>query len=127
MKEIPERTLQVIYKLSKVDPAVKSIAVAKELGITRPDVFRALKGLKTFGYIDQKPYGKLNLTEKGRARAEKMLLLHQGMTQVFTQTAGLTEAEAAPIIYSVENVLSEEAVNKIIRTLRERGILPTEE
>ncbi|MDR0696985.1 MAG: metal-dependent transcriptional regulator [Christensenellaceae bacterium] len=122
MKETPERILHVIYKLSLENQLLKSIAIAKKLGITRPDVFRSIKLLKNYGYIYQKPYGKIALTEKGRVRAEKIHRLHKGLLVALTNHVGLATDEASEAAYSAEHILSESAIDKILALLIKLGL-----
>jgi Mn-dependent DtxR family transcriptional regulator len=117
MKETPERILHVIYKLSLENQLLKSVAIAKKLGITRPDVFRSLKLLKTYGFIYQKPYGKIALTEKGRVRAEKIHRLHRGLVSALTNYVGFEGDEASEAAYSAEHILSESAIDKVLALL----------
>ncbi|MDR2266322.1 MAG: metal-dependent transcriptional regulator [Christensenellaceae bacterium] len=117
MKETPERILHVIYKLSLDNQLLKSVSIGKKLGLTRPDVFRSLKLLKNCGYVYQKPYGKIALTEKGRDKAEKMHRIHRGLVEFLSKMVGLSPDEASATAYSAEHILSESAIDKIIELL----------
>ncbi|MDR3186402.1 MAG: metal-dependent transcriptional regulator [Christensenellaceae bacterium] len=117
MKETPERILQVIYKLSLEDELLKSVEIGKRLELSRPDVFHAVKLLKGWGYVAQKRYGKIALTEKGREKAEKMQRIHRGLIQFFSHVVGLSEAESSAAAFSAEHVLSDNAMNKILDAL----------
>jgi len=115
VKETPERFLQSIYSLSeKGKYSIKSVDVGKTLGLSRPDVFRALKALKVFGYINQKPYGKITLSERGKEKAEQMLKIHEVLTSLFTNALGLSQTEAEMTSYKIENILSDSAITKIV-------------
>ncbi|HOK81843.1 MAG TPA: metal-dependent transcriptional regulator [Clostridia bacterium] len=114
MKETLERYLQTIYSLGSNGQAVKSVDVSRALGVSRPDVFRALKTLKLCGYIEQKPYGKIVLTSKGSCKAEQMLKVHKIISDFFVKEIGLTRADAEANAYKIEHILSDTAINKII-------------
>lgn len=118
MKETPERFLQIIYTLSdNGENAIKSVDVGKELGLNRPDVFRAIKALKMFGYIDQQPYGKVALTDKGKEKAEQIIKIHDVLAGLFVNALGLGRAEAEQTAFKIEHILSDSAIKNIIEKL----------
>jgi|GEM_PF-1632055 Mn-dependent transcriptional regulator len=120
MKETPERFLETLYVLSKKgEEAVKSVEVGKSLGLNRPDVFRSLKAIKSFGYIDQKPYGKIILTAKGREKAERIIKIHEALGWLLKEYLGLPEEESECAAYKVEHIISDAAANKMLEKIDE--------
>ncbi len=115
MKDSVEKYLQIIYTLSQKTTAIRSIEVGNILGVTRSDVFRALKTLKLCGYINQKPYGKLELTQKGIQSAERVVLAHKAIIKYFVETLELDPQEAEANAYKIEHALSDAAIDQILK------------
>ncbi len=115
MKDSVEKYLQIIYSLSQKTTAIKSIEIGNILGVTRPDVFRALKTLKLCGYINQKPYGKIELTQKGKLCAERVALVHKAIVKFFIESLELEPQEAEANAYKVEHNLSDTAIDQILK------------
>ncbi|MFI3228930.1 MAG: metal-dependent transcriptional regulator [Bacillota bacterium] len=114
MKDSVERYLQIIYTLSQKATAIKSIEVGNILGVTRSEVFRALKTLKLCGYINQKPYGKIELTEKGKQSAERVATIHLAIKEFFVDKLFLDNEDAEANAYKIEHNLSDTAIEKIV-------------
>ena len=67
------RYLITIYRLSEGESPVSSTSIANGLGITRPSVSTMLNQLMKKDLIRKERYGKVHLTEKGAAIAEKLV------------------------------------------------------
>ncbi|MBU3912782.1 MAG: metal-dependent transcriptional regulator [Nanoarchaeota archaeon] len=67
-----EDYLRTILEISESSSSVKNIDIAKSLKISKPSVSEMLRKLKKDGLIEFQPYSKINLTRKGRARAERV-------------------------------------------------------
>lgn len=114
MKVTIEKYLMTIYALSEANESVRSIEVGHKLGVNRPDVFRAVKCLKIFGYINQKPYGKIALTEKGIKKAKQLKEIHSIITNIFIEKLSLTLHDAEANASRIEHILSDSAIEKIL-------------
>lgn len=68
--------LETILILSKQNPVVRSIDIAKELSYSKPSVSVAMKNLRTREYITVSEEGHIELTEEGKMLAETVYERH---------------------------------------------------
>lgn len=66
-----EEYLKTIYILSKTEKEIRVTDIAKKLGITKPSVNRAIKGLKTLNLLNYETYGNISLTAEGEKYHKK--------------------------------------------------------
>ncbi len=108
--ESVEMYLEAILELEARNSVVRSVDIARFLGVTKPSVNRAMTNLKNEGYIRQEPYGDITFTEKGRSKAASIHELHHVITDFLVRSlsisADLAEADACRI----EHVISPEVV-----------------
>ena len=69
MHESGEMYLETILILKNKNEYVRSIDIARQLGFSKPSVSRGIGILKTDGYITVNDKGYIDLTDKGRDRA----------------------------------------------------------
>jgi len=115
--ESNEMYLEAILELEAKNSAVRSVDVARFLGVTKPSVNRAMANLKKDGYILQEPYGEITFTKKGRNKAQKIHEFHHVITDFLVNSLGididLAEADACRIehIISTETLAAMKAYN----------------
>ena len=63
VSESLEMYLEAILELEAKNSVVRSVDIARFLGVTKPSVNRAMSNLKKEGYINQEPYGDIAFTE----------------------------------------------------------------
>ena len=102
LQESGEMYLETILILSKSGKDVRSVDVSEYMGFSKPSVSRAIGLLKSGGYVTMDKGGHLELTEEGRAVAEKHTLLAQ-----FLMTLGVDEATATEDACKMEHVISD--------------------
>ena len=73
--------LETIYVLGK-SGAVRSLDVAEHMGYSKPSVSRAVKLLKSGGFILVDAEGYITLTEEGEEVAEKIFERHTLLTKL---------------------------------------------
>lgn len=113
MKESGENYLETIYNLYKANGIVKAIDISNELGVSRPSVFKASRILMDEGLITQEHYGNIELTKKGKLRAEEIILKHKNITKFLTLTLELSQEEAEVNACKIEHIITPEAMNRI--------------
>ena len=69
ISESVEMYLEAILELEAKNSVVRSVDIARFLGVTKPSVNHAMTNLKNEGYILMEPYGDIVFTEKGRETA----------------------------------------------------------
>lgn len=86
--------------------------IASELGVKAPSAVRAMHELKTLGYVEQEPYGGVNLTKSGLAVAKSVFGRHT-LLKSFLMQLGVSAENANEDACSIEHVLSSETLDKI--------------
>ena len=110
--ESGEMYLETIYTLSKQSDFVRSIDICEEMGFSKPSVSRAMKLLKTDGYIEMEATGRITLTQKGLDVATKIYDRHTVLTEFFTKL-GISEETAVDDACKIEHVISDETFEAI--------------
>lgn len=105
MKESAQNYLETILLLEKSNGVVRSIDVAKTLGVTKPSVSRAMGKLKDAGLIEMDENNKIVFTKKGKKEAEAILEKHETVMQFLMMTTDVSEEvareDAAKISYAM--------------------------
>lgn len=107
-----EDYLEAIFVLGVSGNEVKSSDVAAELRVSRPAVNKAMGELVERGFINKETYGKITLTELGKAEAERVYKRHN-LLHDFLMMIGVSEATAALDCCKIEHFVSEETVKKL--------------
>ena len=110
--ESQEMYLETILKLTEKKGNVRSVDVADEIGYSKPSVSRAVGIMKKDGHIVVHADGSIELTEKGRNKAENVLERHKSLTAAFVKI-GLDRQAAEENACRVEHVITEEAFETI--------------
>jgi len=116
MKESGEMYLETVYVLSKSIDCVRAVDVAKELGVSKPSVSRALKILKDGGFLIVDPNGGISLSDIGSEYAVKIYERHTLLTELFV-SFGVDEKTASEDACRIEHVISDISVMKIKNAL----------
>ena len=93
IQESAEMYLETIHVLSQKLENVRSIDICRKMGFSKPSISRAMKNLKTEGYIDIDSNGFITLKEKGLAIADKIYERHKSLTDFFI-SIGVSPATA---------------------------------
>lgn len=120
--ESGEDYLEAIYVLDSRQSIVKSVDVAKYLGVSKPSVFRALSNLESMGYISKENYGDIKITTDGKARAKEILLKHNALKTFLIEVLGVSEDNAEKDACKIEHDLSDETKDKLLEYLKNNGI-----
>jgi len=111
--------LRTIYKFNDGE-GVKSIILAKELGISKPSVSEMLKKLASKNLVKIKPYSKIFLTEKGRKLAEKHFDSHYIIKRFMKHIIKHTEQKAEEETRKISHLLSPETIETIENLMKDR-------
>lgn len=110
MKESGEMYLESIYVLCSEKTSVRSIDVAEHMNYSKPSVSRAVGLLKKDGYIEVDKDGYINLTDSGKAMANKIFERHTLLTKMLV-SLGVPNEVASEDACRMEHVISEETFN----------------
>lgn len=105
--ESGEMYLETILILQQKNAKVRSIDISEEMQFSKPSVSRAVKLLRTNGYINVDPYGYITFTDKGREVAEEIYDRHNVLTECLI-SLGVSEEIAAKDACKIEHDISRE-------------------
>ncbi|MFU0828549.1 MAG: HTH dtxR-type domain-containing protein [Lachnoclostridium sp.] len=117
MYESGENYLETILILTKRNGTVRSVDIARELGFSKPSVSRAVGILKEEGLIVVDDSGHIQLTSKGKEKAESVYDRHKHLTSFLMETAGVSHERAEEDACRIEHIISEETYQGIKRFL----------
>jgi Mn-dependent DtxR family transcriptional regulator len=115
--ESGEMYLETILVLQKEKANVRSIDISNEMHFSKPSVSRAVKTLKTNGYINVDDNGYITFTDKGKAIAEDIYDRHQVLTSCLI-LLGVPEDLAAKDACKIEHDLSPETFAAIKKYMK---------
>lgn len=99
---------------------VRSIDIAKELGVTRPSVCTAMKKLREMKLIRDDEAGVIQLTKTGKKLAEEVVKKHT-LIKNFLISIGVNERTAASEACKIEHAIGDETCERL-RELYERKL-----
>ena len=122
MYESGENYLETILMLKKEKGIVRSIDVAREMNFSKPSVSRAMGILREEGCIVMEKDGHIELTDKGRAKAEGIYERHRLLTLFLEKIAGVSAEVAEKDACKMEHILSEETIAGLKAYLEQQEI-----
>ena len=109
-----EDYLEAVLVLQKNHGAVRSIDVARRVGVSKASVSYAVSALREGGFLTVDSDYVLHLTETGRNVAEKIYERHQFFTEQFI-AAGVDPEIAERDACRIEHAISQDTFEKILR------------
>ena len=107
-----EDYLEAMLILQEEHGYIRSIDIARHLGITKPSVSYAVKRLKESGYINMDPNGPITFAEPGLKIAKEIYERHKTLTS-FLEMLGVSAEQAENDACEVEHVISDESYKAI--------------
>ena len=107
-----EDYLETILVLQKKRGMVRSVDVARHLGVSKPSVCHAVAVLQEGGFLAVDGDHFLHLTEQGRIIAEKIYERHRFFTDRLIE-AGVDPKTAETDACRIEHVISEETFRRL--------------
>ena len=118
-RESAEDYLEAILIIGKEKGKVRSIDVAKYLGITKPSVSVAMKNLRNEGFIDVDEKGLLSLLPPGEEIANKTYEKHVTLRDMLI-SLGVNKETATLDACRMEHVISEESFKALKEHAKEK-------
>ncbi len=84
----------IIYELGNTGNAVRSIDIAKSLGVKKASISLMLPNLIDEGLIEKKENGFITFTKSGASMASELYLQYLTLHRFFTQTLGSSDTNA---------------------------------
>lgn len=107
--ELVEDYVELIDDLIADGGEARQVDIAQRLGVTQPTVAKMLKRLAADGFIQQRRYRGVFLTEAGRALAAKSRERHQ-IVEEFLRAIGVGEEAARIDAEGIEHHVSDETL-----------------
>lgn len=120
MQESGEMYLETILVLSKKGAPVRSLDVAKNLGVSKPSVSRAMGILKNGNYIVIDDQGYITLTPEGSKIAKKIYERHVVISELLMEL-GVDMKTAEEDACRIEHVISDKTFKALKKHRKEYG------
>lgn len=121
MQESGENYLETIFVLSRRLQHVRSIDIVRELNFSKPSISRAVHLLKEQGLIEIDENGFINLTKRGREKAEAIYERHKVLTTFLQETAKVSYELAEQDACKIEHIISNEVFLGIKDYIQNKG------
>jgi DtxR family manganese transport transcriptional regulator len=108
-QEIAEDYVEVIADLIDAGGEARAVDIARRLGVTHVTVTKTVGRLQKSGWVTNRPYRSIFLTESGRRLAESARQRHQTVTR-FLQAIGVSESVAHSDAEGIEHHVSDETL-----------------
>lgn len=119
-----EDYLKAIWEMLQEDHTPISARLAEELDVTPPAVTAALKRMTRDLLVRVDRRGNIDLTQKGRAVAERMALRHQLAEMLLTEVIGLSWSKAHDEAERLEHAISPEVEALLLRRFGDKKSCP---
>jgi DtxR family transcriptional regulator, Mn-dependent transcriptional regulator len=119
-----EDYLKSIWEMLEEAQTPISARLAEELNVTPPAVTAALKRMTRDGHVRVERSGRIDLTRKGRAVAEKLALRHQLAEMLLTEVIGLSWAKAHDEAERMEHAISPEVEALLLKRFGNKKSCP---
>ncbi len=119
--ESGEDYLEAILRLQKENGIARSVDVARKLGVSKPSVSRAMGILEERDFVKVNNIGALELTEKGKARAEEIYARHVLLTNFLQKITGVSAEQAEANACKIEHDIDEDVKAGIERWMKENA------
>jgi DtxR family Mn-dependent transcriptional regulator len=119
-----EDYLKSIWEMLEEDQVPISARLAEELDVTPPAVTAALKRMTRDGHVRVERSGRIALTHKGRAVAERLALRHQLAEMLLTEVIGLSWAKAHDEAERLEHAISPEVEALLLKRFGDKKSCP---
>ena len=119
-----EDYLEAIIMLGgSTEQSVRSVDVAKQLGVSKASVNKAIGLLKEKGFLDQPYYGDITLTQEGYEYGSKVYRRHKYLTAFLAQELGIPQDVAEQEACLMEHAISDDSFEKWEAYIEKLGIV----
>lgn len=106
---------------------IRSVDIARQLGVSKASVNKAVTVLKEQGLVEQSHYGKVVLTDAGRDLGSAVWYRHRLIRTFLIQELGVPFERADTEACMMEHALSEDTMQRWLGYLEQQGIVVGEE
>jgi DtxR family Mn-dependent transcriptional regulator len=112
-----EDYLEAVLLEEREQRFVRTKHIARRLGVTSPSVHAAMKELASLGLVKHESYSPIELTTKGRRKAERIYSRHRTLYQFFSRTLRLTPEISEASACGAEHHLDADALKRLAKLL----------
>ena len=102
---------------------IRSVDVAKKLGVSKASVNKAIGLLKEKGLLNQPYYGDITLTEQGYAYGQAVFKRHRYLTAFLSKELGIAEDVAEEEACLMEHAISDDSFEKWVSYIERLDIV----
>lgn len=118
IQQSAEDYLEAMLIIQETQGRIRSIDIAKHLGVTKPSVSYAVKRLRESGYINMEANGPITLAPAGYKIAKRIYERHKALT-AFLEKLGVSREQAEEDACKIEHVISHETYVAICEFVNE--------
>lgn len=119
-----EDYLEAIVMLGgTTEQSVRSVDIAKQMGVSKASVNKAIGLLKEKGLAEQPYYGDVTLTEKGFEYAQSVYKRHRYLTAFLSKGLGIPGDTAEEEACLMEHAISDASFEKWVAYIDKLGIV----
>lgn len=122
-----EDYLRAMWELFDEIKGVKSVDIARKLGISKASVSEMLRKLAKDGLVKIEPYSKIYLTAKGKSIAKDLFDNHIIIKDFLKKYFRYEDDKAVEEAHKLEHAFSEESVlllNEIVQGRKKLDVIP---
>ncbi len=101
---------------------IRSVDIAQQLNVSKASVNKAVTVLKEQGLVEQSHYGKVVLTDAGRAQGNAIWYRHRLLRTFLIQELGVPFERADSEACMMEHAVSEDTMQRWLSYLENQGI-----
>ena len=113
MTQSLEDYLESIYIIIKSNKVARVKEISEKMNVKKPSVNNALKELEKRELVRHEKYGYIELTDKGMAKAEKIIAKHNMLKTFLIEILNVSPENAENDACNMEHFISEETLDKI--------------
>lgn len=108
-----EDYLKAIYSLREITSDIKSVAIAKNLCVSKAAVSKMIKRLKQQNLVKTKPYSTVNLTKEGEKQAKILVYKHRLIEVFLVNVLKINNKKMHEEAHKLEHAFSNETIKKL--------------
>jgi len=122
-----EDYLRVMWELFDETTGIKSVDIARKLGVSKASVSEMARKLSEKGLLKIEPYSKILLTSKGKTAAKNLFESHLIIKDFLRKYFKYEESKAVEEAHKLEHAFSEESIlllNEILHGRKKIEAIP---